>query len=114
MTTTLHRILEVGQGSCTAPAIWLATLDIMLWSVATKYKALQMTSPTGKQTERLGDAYVDDTALMATSQQPTQATQTQELGVTTHMQAIAQDFKQKLFTIEGALALNKRFWYLIN
>ena len=31
-----------------------------------------------------------------------------------HMKLIAQDFEQKLFTTEEALALNKCFWYLIS
>ena len=114
MINTLYGILGVGQGSCAAPAIWSAILDTILWSVATKNKAFQMTNPTGKQTERLGDAYVDNTALMATSQQPTFTTQTQELAATTCMQAIAQNFERKLFTTGGALVFNKCFWYLIS
>ena len=106
----LRRILGVDQGSCAAPAIWTAVLDTILWSVAETYVAFQMTSPTGKYTERLGDAFVDDTALMTNMQPATQTPQdipAQEIAITTHMQHIAQDFERKLFTTGGALALNQ-------
>ena len=117
MSSALRRILGVGQGSCAAPAIWTAILDTILWSVASKYSAFAVESPTGKRTERLGDAYVDDTALMANYEPSIDApdqTNKQEQYMCTHMQDIAQDFERKLFTTGGALALNKCFWYLIS
>lgn len=117
MSSALRRILGVGQGSCAAPAIWTAILDTILWSVVSKYSAFAVESPTGKRTERLGDAYVDDTALMANYEPSMDApnqTNKQEQYMCTHMQDIAQDFERKLFTTGGALALNKCFWYLIS
>ena len=49
MSNALRRILGVGQGSCAAPAIWTVVLDTKLWSVANKYTAFNIKSPTGKK-----------------------------------------------------------------
>ena len=114
MSNAFRRVLRVGQGSCAAPAIWTAILDTILWSVSAKYTAMEITSPTGKTTRRLGDAYVDDTALMVASNHQERDIRIQEIEATTHMQHIAQDFERKLFTTGGALALQKCFWYLIS
>ena len=99
------------------PAIWTAVLDTILWYVANKYMVFTIENPTGKKTERLGDAYVNNTALMANHAQTTNTTDNtnkSEEQICTHMQHIAQDFERKLFTAGGALALNKCFWYLIS
>ena len=116
LSDQLHRILGVGQGSCAAPSIWTAVLDTILWLVAEKYVAFQMTSPTGQHKERLGYAFVDNIALMANmlpEQNITKDSTIKEHDMTTHMKKIAQDFERKLFTTGGALALHKCFWYLI-
>ena len=63
-STALRRILGTGQGSCASPSIWVAVLDPILWSIATKYVCFDIKPPAGEQISRLGDAYVDDTALM--------------------------------------------------
>ena len=68
-TNSIRRILGSGQGSGASPCIWTAILDTILWSVAQKYTCLRITSPTGIITDKVGDPYVDDTALMYTDQE---------------------------------------------
>ena len=75
MSNALYRILGVGEGSCIAPAIWTAVLDTILWLDAKNYTAFNIEIPTGKQTERLGDAYVDNIVLMANHQPSPDATE---------------------------------------
>ena len=65
-TTLLYRILGVGQGSGSAPSIWTAILDVILWSVTEKYDSFIIKTPTQQVIKRLGDAFVDDTAQITT------------------------------------------------
>ena len=65
-TTLLYRILGVGQGSGSAPSIWTAILDVILWSVTEKYNSFIIKTPTHQVINRLGDAFVDDTAQLTT------------------------------------------------
>ena len=65
-TTLLYRILGVGQGSGSAPSIWTAILDVILWSVTEKYDSFIIKTPTQQIIKRLGDAFVDDTAQITT------------------------------------------------
>ena len=64
-----RRILGTGQGSGASPCIWSAILDTILWSIAQKYMLFKLNGPTGKTISKLGDAYVDDTALMYVAQE---------------------------------------------
>ena len=66
-TTTLYRILGIGQGTGSAPCIWTTILDTILWSVSKKYASFIITSPTNTILQRLCDAFVDNTALMTTN-----------------------------------------------
>ena len=70
-STKIRRILGTGQGNGASPCIWTAILDTILWSIAQKYHLFSVQSPSGKVAEKLGDAYVDDTALMYVSQSDT-------------------------------------------
>ena len=66
MSNALRRILGVGQGSCASPAIWMAVLDPILWSLAEKFHGFRLESPSGIKINRIGDAYVDDVVLTLT------------------------------------------------
>ena len=68
-TDQVRRILGTGQGSGASPCIWSAILDTILWSVAKKYILFKLSGPTGKTISKLGDVYVDDTALMYIAQE---------------------------------------------
>ena len=67
-TTEIRRILGTGQGSGASPCIWTAILDTILWSIAKKYFFFRMQSSSGKVVEKLGDAYIDNRALMCVAQ----------------------------------------------
>ena len=70
MSNAHRQILGTGQGSRASPSIWVAVLDPVLWSIANKYVCFKLTTPDGKEISRIGDTYVDDTALMCLSQDP--------------------------------------------
>ena len=61
--TSRRRILGSGQGSGASPCIWTLVLDPILSSVSNKYKCLQIITPTKQSINRIGDTFVDDTAL---------------------------------------------------
>ena len=61
-STPSNRILGVGQGSGSAPSIWNAILDTILWSVSDKHNSFVLETPIKKIIKRLGDAFVDDTS----------------------------------------------------
>ena len=113
-TDALRRILGTGQGSCASPSIWVAVLDPILWSIATKFTCFQIDTPLNKTIDRIGDAYVDDTSLMATFDSLAANSTVAEVKLTAHTEKIAQDFKWKLFSTGGRLNLKKCFWYLIS
>jgi len=113
-TDALRRILGTGQGSCASPSIWVAVLDPILWSIATKYTCFQIDTPSHDSIDRIGDSYVDDTSLMATSAIPATNSPLEEVKLTAHMETMAQDFERKLYSTGGRLNLKKCFWNLIS
>ena len=68
-TDEMRRILGTGQGNGMSPCIWSAILDTILWSIAQKYVLFKLSGPSRKTISKLGDAYVDDTALMYIAQE---------------------------------------------
>ena len=66
-STEIRRILGTGQGSGASPCIWTAILDTILWSIAQKHHLFSIQDSSGRMAEKVGDAYVDDTALMYAS-----------------------------------------------
>ena len=109
----IRRILGTGQGSGASPCIWTAILDTILWSLAQKHTCYRLQSPSGKIIDRVGDAYVDDTALMYVAQRLPDGTYEKEFAVSSAIETIAQDFERKLFSTGGELALHKCYWFLI-
>ena len=89
-------------------------LDPILWSLAVKYSCFQLDTPSGKQINRIGDAYVDDTSLMKTATEEDFNSAASALQLTKEMEAISQNFERKLFSTGGSLNLKKCFWYLIS
>ena len=113
-SNSIRRILGSGQGSGASPCIWTAILDTILWSVAQKYMCFYLQSPSGLEVYKVGDAYVDDTALMYVACTNRDGKQDDTEAVRTQIESIAQDFERKLFSTGGELALHKCYWYLID
>ena len=89
-------------------------LDPILLSVSQKFKCLEITTPTKQHISRLGDAFVDDTALfLILTQLDDNKVITPEY-IAKKLQEIAQDFERKLHSTGGSLSLPKCFWYLIH
>ena len=113
-STTLRRILGSGQGSGVSPCIWTLVLDPILLSVSQKFKCLEIITPTKQHISRLGDAFVDNTALfLILTQLDDNKVITPEY-IAKKLQEIAQDFERKLHSTGGSLSLPKCFWYLIH
>ena len=111
---SVRRIIGTGQGSGAFPYIWAAIFDTILWSIAQKHTGYKMKSPSGKVVRKIGDAYVDNTALMYVAQTDTEMKQEEREEVNTEINKMAQDFEKKLFSTGGELALHKCYWYLID
>ena len=109
MFTTLRRILGVGQGSCASPAIWMAVLDSILWSLANKFHGFKLESLSGISINRIRDAYVDDVVLLMSYPTEEEDHSTQIKTLLKLMEAFLQDFERKLYTTGGELSLKKTF-----
>ena len=103
----------VEKGSSASPAIWMAVLDPILWSLAEKFQGFKLESPSGIQINRIGDAYVDDVVLTLTHPDETLSNKKQIETLPALMEAFLQDFERKLYTTGGELSLAKTFWYMI-
>ena len=113
-STTLRRILGSGQGSGASPCIWTFVLDPILSSVSKKFKYLKIFTPSKKTINRIGYAFVDDTALFLILTQSEDNNEITPEYIALKLQAIAQDFERKLYSTGGILSLPKCFWYLIH
>jgi len=82
--------------------------------MAVKYSCFEFETPSGRTISHIGDAYVDDTSLLKTSNSPATNDNAPIGTITREMEAIAQNFERKLFSTGGALNLKKCFWYLIS
>ena len=113
MSTALRMILGVGQGSSASPAIWMAVLNPILWSLAQKFKGFQLESPSGAKITRIGDAYVDDVVLTMTHPDESLSNKNQIKILPALIEAFLQDFEKKLYKTGGELSLAKTLWYMI-
>ena len=113
-SNSLRRILGSGQGSGASPCIWTLVLDPILSSVSKKFKCLEILTPSKKTINRIGDAFVDDTALFLTLTLSEDENEITPEYIATKLQEIAQDFERKLYSTGGSLSLPKCFWYLIH
>ena len=109
MSTSLRRILGVGQGSCASPAIWMAVLDPILLSLANKFHGFKLESPLGISINRIGNAHVDDVVLLISYPTEEEDHSTQIKTLPKLMEAFLQDFERKLYTTGGELLLKKTF-----
>ena len=99
-TTLLYQILGVGQGSGSAPSIWTAILDVILWSGIEKYDSFIIKTPTQQIINRLGDAFVDNTAQITTPDLSQNSQHSKHIrSIICHLiqkaTTIAQDFEKK-------------------
>ena len=106
-SNTIRRILGSGQDSGASPCIWTTILDTILWSVAQKQMCFYLESPSGLEVYKVGDEYIDNTALMYVACTDRDRKQDDTEAVRTQIESIAQDFKRKLFSTGGELALHK-------
>lgn len=105
-STTLQRTLGSGQGSVASPSIWTLVLDPTLLLVSKKFKCLQVITPTKKTINRIGDAFVDHTALFLTLTQLDDGKEIIPEYIAHKLQEIAQDFERKLYSTGGSLSLS--------
>jgi hypothetical protein len=113
-STIQRRILGSGQGSGASPCIWTLVLDPILSSVSEKYDCFHIITPTKKSINRIGDVFVDDTALFLILSHLEDSKNITPDYIASKMEEIAQDFERKLHSTGGGLSLQKCFWYLIH
>ena len=101
MANPLRRILGVGQGSCASPALLMAVLNPILWSLATKIQGFQIESPPGMKMNRIGDAYVDDVLLTMTHPRENTSHKDEIKTLPALIEAFLQGFERKLYTTGG-------------
>ena len=80
--------------------------------MAVKYSCFELETPSGKKISRIGDAYVDDTSLLKTSNSPATNDNAPLGTITKEMEEISQNFERKLYSTGGALNLKKCFLIL--
>ena len=79
-----------------------------------KFKCLEILTHSKKTINRIGDAFVDDTALFLILTLSEDNEEITPSYIATKLQEIAQDFERKLYSTGGSLSLPKCFWYLIH
>ena len=109
----LRQILGTGQESYASPSIWVAVLGPTLLLIATHYFCFEVTSPSVRNIFRIGDAYVEDTFLMKTSDSPV-SNNMHVAELTEVIEELAQNFKRNIFSTSISLNLRKCFWHLIS
>ena len=109
-STLAALILGVLQGSGVAPCIWLSISCVLLHALSPHTTGFQSMCPQNFQTSKCsGEAFVDDTDLCLTSNNPSSS-----LTLIPSMQRVAKLWERLLFASRGALAIQKCFYYLID
>ena len=114
-------LFGAGQGTTGGPFFWLLMIKVIYDAMDSSLRGMQFVSPCGTyNSERLGDAFVDDTAFgtTATYKEPqneptTVQIQEQELEVLALLALLGQQYEKLLHATGGALNLAKCFWILI-
>ena len=104
-STTLRRILGSGQGSGASPCIWTLVLDPIFSSVSKKFKCIVIFTLSKKTINRIGDAFVDDTALFLILSHSEDNKEITPEYIALKLYEIAQDFERKLYSTGGSLSL---------
>ena len=114
-------LFGAGQGTTGGPFFWLLLFSIMLEAFDPSLKGLLFTSPCGKVcTQRLGDAFVDDTMFGVTADQEQgyvdtskERTMRQAQQVLSDLTRLSQHYEKLLYTSGGALNIKKCHWNLL-
>jgi hypothetical protein len=102
-------ILGVLQGTGAAPCTWLSC--ILLQALQPHTTGFQASCPCKNCISQCtGEAFVDDTSLWLTGTNPFTPTST----LVSTMQEMAKVWEHLLFASNGALALQKCFYYLVS
>lgn len=110
-----------GQGTTVGPFFWLLIFSIMMEAFDPQLRGMTFMSPCRTiRTERLGDAFVDDTKFGVTAEhldgyfEPTPATtQSQVQTVLDDLTRLSQHYEKLLYTSGGALNIKKCHWILM-
>lgn len=121
-STPLVPLYGAGQGSTNGPFFWLLMFIIMLDSVDPALRALLFISACATLTaSRVGDAFVDDSHVGATSSylddpylNMEDNTRLHELQVVQDLTKLAQHYERLLWMTGGALNILKCSWVLIS
>ena len=110
-TSTLSAlILGVLQGNRAAPCTWLSVSCVLRHALSSHTTGFQATCPCySKISKCLRDAFVDDTDLWLTS-----TSSSSGMILIPSMQKVAQLWERLLFASDGALAIQKCFYYLVD
>ena len=106
-STPYQRLHGAGQGSSSAPTLWLLISSILFISMRNWAQGIKWTSPQGDPVlKRYTDAFVDDTAIWANSiQDPHEMAK--------RLQADLTKYQEMLTWTGGALTLEKCFFSVL-
>ena len=79
----------------------MVVLDLILWSIVEKFACFSLITPSGKNIQRIGDAYMDNAVFLATQNSPDLSKEKNIITISTFIEAIFQDFERKLYPTGG-------------
>jgi hypothetical protein len=99
-----------GQGSTPGPFLWILCF-VLIAQLISKCPAMSLSNPDASITlENKGDAFVDDSYLMAASSDPNNPSQS----AVNNLKQLSQTWERGLFSTGGAINLQKSFWVLMS
>jgi hypothetical protein len=98
-----------GQGSTPGPFLWILCF-LLIHQLISDHPGLPLANPDSSVLMiNRGDAFVDDSYLVAASSDPLSPTRSAVTNLTT----LSQTWERGLFSTGGAINLQKSFWFLI-
>ncbi len=98
-----------GQGSTPGPFLWLLLFILIAQSIK-GFPGISLSNSSGSiQLHTSGDAFVDDSYLIASVNDESNP----ELASLQALQTLSQRWERSLFTTGGAINLLKSFWILM-
>jgi hypothetical protein len=108
--SSLAPLFGPGQGSTPGPFLWLLCF-ILIAQLISQSPGLSLSLPDASITlENRGDAFVDDSYLMAAASDPINPAQS----AVHNLQQLSQTWERGLFMTGGAINLQKSFWVLMD
>ena len=115
-------LFGAGQGTTGGPFFWLLMFKIIYDAMSTTARGMTFVSPCKTHTsDRLGEAFVDDTAFGTTpdyaepqNDPALEQIRDQELEVLSLLTLLGQQYEKLLHATGGALNLAKCFWVLVS